>query len=63
MAEVALVEFVAAALLGSVGGEADAEAVAVVLAALFEAAPSALGSDSEAMLVVGIAVALVFAVK
>ena len=53
-------EFVAAALLGSVGGEA--EAVAVVFAVLFEAAPSALGSDSEAMLAVGVAVALVFTV-
>ena len=51
MAEVALVEFVVAALLG---GEADA----VVLAALFAAAPSAMGSDSEALLAVGIAVHL-----
>ena len=49
MVEVALFASVAAALLGSMGEEADTEAVAVVLAALFEAA---LGSDSEALLAI-----------
>ena len=61
MVEVALFASVAAALLGSMGEEADTEAVAVVLAAVFEAAPS--GLDLEALLVVGFAVALIFTVK